>query len=203
MKLRFLNIVLSVLVVGFVAGCGSSGGGGGGSEDAVTPNGDSQYTAGASESGTFETTVDGVSKNFISIRRDAHGLIDNSASYTQESGRIKIKAMAVTGLDILSANLGYFYLAFDYPSGGVTTGNIDGHEIGYQASKGADIYTISTDGVNSHDFTINVKKASKNGDTIHIEGSVSTLVYEGYGSNITSKSLSATFNFDADLEQDY
>ncbi len=51
MKLKFLNILLSILVVGFIAGCGSSGGGGS-DPDEANPQGEVDLSGGIGDDTT-------------------------------------------------------------------------------------------------------------------------------------------------------
>ena len=181
---KIVAMVMSLLLVGFISGCGSdSSSGDTTTEDSTT----------ATQSGVYTTTFDGASaKTWYTEKATYNDITVNMANYSRngDSVNITIGARSSVGSDTTDGWLSFFV---NFPSG-VTTGDIAATYVSYQNSSSENDFLHMAEINVGTGFTINITQATDDGTVVHVEGSFATTVYED---GINPTTLTVAFEFDA------
>jgi len=185
---KIVILLTSLLLVGFISGCGGS--------DSTASSGATTASSGATQSGIFTTSFGGAStKTWYTEKTTLGSTTVNTVHYSRNNGTVNIFVGARSGVDVTQSDgILSFTVGF---SSGVTTGNIVGDYLQYNdGSNTEDFVRIATPGAQDNPFNINITNASDDGTVVHLEGSISTSVYDSTDHN-NSKTITVSFDFDA------
>ncbi len=167
MKIKYLNIVFSILLSLVFIGCGSSSSSESIAEDIANDvvQIDDIVQTDESQSGTVKITINGEEVEWYSYKNSINGYLINDSLVTRDNdGDIKIHITASPDND--SNEYISFYLNFNV--GNVTTGTYVENFLHYQTAD--DFYGHNL----NEDFDITVTEASDDGTTVHVKGSFET-----------------------------
>jgi len=188
---KIVTLLTSLLLVGFISGCG-------GSDSTASSSGATTGTSSAVQSGVFTTLfANQNTKTWYTEKVTSTLGTVNQAYYSRNSSTgaitITIGARSAVGLTTTNGSL-----AFNIPfSGAVTTGTIHGTYILYTPYDGAVVQgNIEASGV-GNGYTITITQATDDGTVIHIEGSIAARVYQDADPSGYESALDVDFEFDS------